>query len=244
VGTSAPYDAPSSWSDLKGNITRAARAEIVAGPRAKSLIRSLIAHNGGRNEMARGGRQGARGSAGSAAPARAVASRLGAFIADVGSLGFAEAAARLGLGDLSGKTVSEILLGLLDKLGGDSSTIDDADARQALSDLQEELFAEAADAEELEVILLNAVQSLETILERFFGYYIFEQFSRISFERLVQRVGDLKATSFLGQIREFIQSALANRAAETNLSKVDWAGAEGAAIVSQILDQTLEVFGA
>jgi hypothetical protein len=244
VGTSAPYDAPSSWSDLKGNITRAARAEIVGGARARSLIRSLIVHNGGRNEMARGGRQGASGSAGSAAPARNVASRLGAFIADVGSLGFAEAAARLGLGDLSGKTVSEILLGLLDKLGGDSSTIDDADARQALSDLQEELFAEAADAEELEIILLNAAQSLETILERFFGYYIFEQFSRVSFERLVQRVGDLKATSFLSQIREFIQSALANRAAEKNLSKVDWAGAEGAAIVSQILDQTLEVFGA
>jgi hypothetical protein len=244
MGTSAPYDAPSSWSDLKGSITRAARAEVVRPHRARTLIRSLVEHNGGRNEMARGGRQSASGSAGSSAPARDVAARLGAFIADVGSLGFAEAAARLGLGDLSGKTISEILLGLLDRLGGDSSTIDEADARQALSDLQEELFAEAADVEELEAILLDAARNLENMLERFFGYYIFEQFSRVSFERLVQRVGDLKATSFLTQIREFIQSALANRATEKNLSKVDWAGAEGAAIVSQILDQTLEVFGA
>lgn len=244
MGTSAPYDAPSSWSDLKGNITRAAKAEIVTGPRAKSLIRSLIAHNGGRNEMARGSRLGASGSAGSAAPARDVASRLGAFVADVRSLGFAQAAAKLGLGDLSGKPVSEILLGLLDRLGGNSSTIDEADARQALSDLQEELFVEATDAEEFEAILLDAAQNLENLLERFFGYYIFEQFSRVSFERLVQRVGDLKATSFLTQIREFVQSALANRATEKNLSSVDWAGPEGAAIVSQILDQTLEVFGA
>ena len=96
-----------------------------------------------------------------------------------------------------GKPVSEVLLGLLDRLGGNSSTIDEADARQALSDLQEELFAEATDAEKIEAVLLDAAQNLENLLERFFGYYIFEQFSRVSFERLVQRVGDLKATSFL-----------------------------------------------
>jgi hypothetical protein len=173
-----------------------------------------------------------------------VAARLGAFIADVGSIGFAEAAAKLGLSELSGKTVSEILLVLLDRLGGNSSTIDEADARQALSDLQQDLFAEATDTKDLETILLSAAHNLEIILETFFGYYIFEQFSRICFERLVQRVGALKATGFLNQIREFIQSALANRAADKALSKVNWAGADGAAIVSQILDQTLEVFGA
>ena len=111
MGTSGPYDAPSSWSDLKGSITRAARTEILDGPRARSLIRSLIEHNGGRNEMAKGSRQRASGSAGSSAPARDVASRLGAFVADVRSLGFAKAVAKLGLGDLSGKPVSEILLG-------------------------------------------------------------------------------------------------------------------------------------
>jgi hypothetical protein len=244
VGTSKPYDAPPSWSDLKGSVTRAAKAETVTAHRARALIQGLVAHNGGRNEIARGGRQSASGSAGSAAPARDVASRFGAFIADVRSVGLAEAAAKLGLADLSGKPVTEILLGLLDRIGGDSSTIDDADARQALSDLQEELFAEAVDADELEAMLLDAAQNLESILERFFGYYIFEHFSRVFFERLVQRVGDSKASSFLNQIREFIQSALTNRAAEKDLSSVDWAGPEGAEIVSQILEQTLEVFGA
>lgn len=194
--------------------------------------------------MARGGHQSASGSAGSAAPARNVAARFGSFVSDVRSLGFAEAAAKLGLSDLSGRTVSEILLSLHDRIGGDSSTIDEADARQALSDLQQELFKEAENVEDLEAILLDASQNLENILERFFGFYIFEQFSRISFERLVQRVGDQKAMSFLKQIKEFIQSALANRATDKKLSKIDWSGSEGADLVSQILDQTLEVFGA
>jgi hypothetical protein len=244
VGTSAPYDAPPTWSDLKANVTRAARAEVVTSERARSLIRSLVAHNGGRNEMARGGREGASGSAGSAAPARDIASRFGAFVADVRSSGLEKAAANLGLGSLSGKSTSEILLALLDRLGGASSTIDESDARQALSDLPEELFAEAIDAEQLEGILFDVAEDFESILERFFGYYIFEQFSRVFYERLVQRVGDQKALSFLKQIREFIQSALANRTTNKDISSIDWSGSEGAELVSQILGQTLEVFGA
>ena len=85
--------------------------------------------------------------------------------------------------------------------------------------------------------------SLENLLERFFGYYIFEQFSRVFYERLVQRVGAQQAISFLGQIREFIQSSLAGRAMERDLSSIDWGGAEGSTIVSEICSQTLEVFG-
>jgi hypothetical protein len=81
-------------------------------------------------------------------------------------------------------------------------------------------------------------------LERFFGHYIFEQFSRVFYERLVQRVGAQQAMAFLGQIREFIQSALANRATERDLSGIDWGGPQGANVISEICSQTLEVFGA
>ena len=194
--------------------------------------------------MARGGRQGAAGGAGSAAPARAVAGRIANFIADVQQFGFTEATKRAGLGDLSGKPVSEVLNALLDRLGGESSSIDDADARQSLSDLQEELLSEAQTVEEIEAILSSGDLNVEGLLERFFGHYIFEQFSRVFYERLVQRVGAQQAVSFLGQIKQFIQSSLAGRALERDLSMVDWGGTEGANIVSEICSQTLEVFGA
>jgi hypothetical protein len=244
MGTSAPYDAPPNWGELKAEVTRIARDPNIPAARLRRLVQNVVHANGGRTEMARGGRQGASGGAGSAAPARAVAGRLANFIADVQQLGFAEAVKRAGLGDLSGKPVREVLNALLDRLGGESSSLDDADARQALSDLQEELLAAAQTVEEVEAILANEALNIESLLEKFFGFYIFEQFSRVFYERLVQRVGAQQANSFLGQIRDFIQSSLAGRALERDLSKVDWGGSEGANIVSEICSQTLEVFGA
>lgn len=244
MGTSAPYDAPPNWGDLKSEVTRIARDANIPADRLRRLVQNVVHANGGRTEMARGGRQGAAGGAGSAAPARAVAGRVANFIADVQQFGFAEAAKRAGLGDLSGKPVSEVLNALLDRLGGDSSSIDDADARQALSDLQDELLSEAQTVEEIEAILSSEDLNVEGLLERFFGHYIFEQFSRVFYERLVQRVGAQQALSFLGQIKQFMQSSLAGRALERDLSKVDWGGTEGANIVSEICSQTLEVFGA
>jgi hypothetical protein len=244
MGTSAPYDAPPSWAGLKNEVTRAARREKLDGPKIRHIIQRVIHENGGKNAISRGGRQAPRGAAGSAAPARDVAARLGNFIADVQSFGLNEAAKRSGLGDLSGKSVGEILLTVLDRIGGPASTIDEADARQALSDLQDELLAEATNVEEVEAILAEAGKNLENILERFFGHYVFEQFSRIFYERLVQRVGASEAASFISQIKEFISSSLASRATTRDLSKVDWAGKEGSSMVSDICAQTLEVFGA
>ncbi|WP_446743519.1 hypothetical protein [Silvibacterium acidisoli] len=244
MGTSAPYDAPPNWGELKSEVTRLAHEANLTAPQLRRLIQGVVRGNGGRTEMASGGRQGAAGSAGSAAPARDVASRFASFIADVRQNGFAAAAERAGLGDLTGKSVGDILNTLLDRLGGNASSIDDADARQALSDLQQELLADAQTFEEVQEILSSDTLDLENLLERFFGHYIFEQFSRVFYERLVQRVGAQQAVAFLGQIREFIQSALANRAAERDLSGIDWGGPQGANVISEICSQTLEVFGA
>lgn len=243
MGTSAPYDAPPSWAGLKNEVTRAAHQGPLQAHKIRHIVQRLVHENGGKNAIARGGRRAPGGAAGSAAPARDVAARLGNFISDVQTKGLNEAAQRLGLGDLRNRPVGEILLAVLDRVGGPASSIDEADARQALSDLQDELLSEAQSVEEVESILIEAGQNLENILERFFGHYIFEQFSRIFYERLVQRVGASAAASFINQIKEFIYSSLANRASTKDLSKVDWAGAEGASIVSDICAQTLEVFG-
>src|ERR1700694_1799059 len=88
---------------------------------------------------------------------------LANFIADVRQNGFAAAAERAGLGDLSGKSAGDILNTLLDRLGGNASSIDDADARQALSDLQQELLADAQTFEEVQEILSSDTLDLENL---------------------------------------------------------------------------------
>lgn len=239
MGTSTSYSAPPSWGDLKGDVTRAAGEEIVTRNKASQLLQSFIGHNGGARAMA--GHQG--GTVASGRAARGVASRLSGFIADVGRFGLEVALQNAGWADLAGRTVQEILYSLLDRLGGEASTIDDVDARMALSRLQDMYFAEAATVEELEQLLSTQVVRLDGFLQDFFGFYLYEVFCRVFFERLVQRVGETKAHSFLNEIGDFINSTLANRAAHHNIIGIDWGSTEGQAMVSEIMETTLHVFG-
>jgi len=133
MGTSTGYDAPPSWGPLKGDVTRTAGAGSLTPDKAGQLLSDFLRHNGGADRMARGG--GGGGTVGGGGAARAVASRLGAFISTVGSAGLAEALRQIGLSDLAGRPVGEILNAILDRVGGASSTIDEVDARAALSRL-------------------------------------------------------------------------------------------------------------
>lgn len=237
MGTSTSYSAPPSWGSLKGEVTRAAAAGSLAPAQAAELIRHYVRENGGSSAIARGG-----GVVGKGRTAQAVAGRLGGFISDVAAFGLNEALRRAGLPELIGRPLSEILAGLLDKIGGPANTIDDVDARNALARLQDKLLADAEDPDEVEQILSAQASELEAVLIEFFSFYLFEQFCRVFFERLMQRVGELKAQSFLNDIESFIRSVLLNRTSGRNLSGIDWAGPEGQALVADIMEATLKVF--
>jgi hypothetical protein len=175
--------------------------------------------------------------------AQGIARRLGGFISDVGRIGLQEALRKAGWEDLVGRPVQEILSALLDRLGGDASTIDDVDARMALSRLQDEYFGDVQTGAELDERLMRQVDHLEVILQDFFGFYLFEVFCRVFFERLVQRVGEARAHSFLDQIADFINSTLANRTTGRDIGRIDWTGPEGEAITADIMEATMTVFG-
>lgn len=242
MGTSAAYSAPPSWGDLKTDVTRGAGAGSLGPDKARELVQSFIDHNGGATAISRGvGRRG--GSVAKGKSARAAAARLGGFIADAGRVGLEQALRDAGWDDLVGRPVEQILSALLDRLGGDATTIDDVDARMALARFQEKYFADATSVQELEDKLTEQAPNLDAILLEYFGFYLYEVFCRVFFERLVQRVGETRANSFLGQIGDFISSALANATARQQVSKIDWAGEEGSRITSDIMEATLNVFG-
>jgi hypothetical protein len=121
--------------------------------------------------MSRGGPSSPSGTVGSGRAAREIAIRIGGFVADVEQRGLAQALERIGLGELLGRPLNEVLAGLLDRLGGAAATIDDVDARTALSQVQEELLGQAQTADEVEQILSAQVANLGALLESFFGRY-------------------------------------------------------------------------
>ncbi len=69
------------------------------------------------------------------------------------------------------------------------------------------------------------------------------RYSAEFFERLVQRVGDTRAYSFLNEISDFIKSTLINRTTERDIGQIDWTGREGETMVADIMEMTLRVFG-
>jgi hypothetical protein len=240
MGTSTGYSAPPSWGPLKNEVTRAATAGSLTPATARHVLQHFIRENGGAAQVARGG----GGVVGKGRTAQAVAGRLGGFISDVGRFGLTEALTRSGLADLIGRPISEILNGLVDKLGGPASTIDEVDARNALARLNEKILGEAENAEDVERILAGQAAHLEPVLQDFFGFYLFELFCRVFFERLVQRIGEFKAQSFLDDIEHFLDSTLLNRTTGRDLSGINWGGPEGQAIVADIMENTLTVFEA
>lgn len=239
MGTSTDYTAPASWGSLKREVTTAASDGGASPQTARRIIQRFIAANGGSARMSRG--RGSGGTIGGSA-ARAVAQRLGGFVGAVGEVGLAEALRREGLTDLVGRPVREILAALLNRLGGPASTIDDVDARTALARLQEELLKDAQTPDDIDQILKEYALDLDVILRDYFGLYLFEQFCRVFFERLVQKKGERRALAFLDDIKEFIKATLANRMGARGIANVSWAGPEGTKLCEEIMQATLEVF--
>lgn len=255
MGTSASYSAPPSWGTLKAAVTSHATTGQTAPHKVAELVKSFVAHNGGATGISRGGVRGdgdggggggggGRGRSGVAkgSNAKATAARLGGFLADVGRVGLTAALEVAGWGDLVGKPVKEVCRALLDRLGGESSTIDDVDARIALSALEKEYFDKAETPEELEQLMQAQVADIEHFLQEYFCLYLYEVFCRVFFERLVQRTNEARAYAVLGQIKDFIEQKLADMSTGRDLSKVDWMRSEGQALVTEVMESTLRVF--
>ena len=176
--------------------------------------------------------------------AQSTGQRLGEFISSVGQQGLEEAARQAGLPDLTGMSANEICLTLLDHLGGSANTVDEVDARNALSATLDEMLEDAETYQDVDELLegLTGPEALEDLLHKFFSNYLFEQFNRTFYERLVERVGSVQADSFMQGIHEYIRSSIEARAQERDLSSVNWAGPEGEAIAEEILTETFDIY--
>ncbi len=240
MGTSKGYDAPTTpqWGDLKGKVSRLAKKGPLGIDNSKQLVERFIRANGGSQGVARNGGMGAKS-------AQAIAKNLGFFLSLVNRIGFDEALKQAGLEHLKDRTTSDIVLSLIDYFGEDASTIDQVDARNALSQLMDELFEEAEGMDDIGQVLEGSANpdKLTEILKKFFGYYVYQQFCRSFYERLASKVGNTQAESFLNDILDYIKSEITVLALDRDITQVDWNGQEGEEICAQVLEKTLDVFG-
>lgn len=239
MGTSTSYDAPPSWGPLKSLVTRLAGADPLPHQRVADLLSGYVTQSGGAGAGSRGG-----GSLGRTGAAQHAARSLGNFVSIASRVGLDEALRQTGLGELVGRPITEIVLGLVDHCGGPGSAIDEVDARSAMSRLLHEMLDKADDAAAVDAVLKEIGEGprLAVLLEQFFGYCLYEEFCRVFFERLVKRHGEGRARSFLSQILQFIRSALAHHVLGLDPAGIDWFGNDGRQIADTIMQQTLHVF--
>ena len=173
--------------------------------------------------------------------ARNVAHNIRGFFSSVANSGFREAFERAGLGPLEGKSVREIGYSLLNYLGGPSSTLDQVDARRALTDLMREILRDVHSPEDVEEAMEKISQgtSFANMILNFFGHYIYAQFISSFYERVTAR---RSGTKIFGKIRNFIRAALKFEVRHQDVSKIDWSGDQGRQIVDNIFQKTLGVF--
>lgn len=258
MGTSSGYQMPSggAWTPLKNDasdfISHAGSGSVgperlvqsyltaIGGPRGIEMGQSLRTGGSGGG----GGTSGPSSSRSSAAAAR-VARKLGGFYSRVGSVGLNAALQEYGLAHLVGKSAVEIATGMLEALVGPASTIDDAAARRALSDLNKEWLREARTPEDVERALTGELDAvgLDGLLSRFFGFYVYQRFCRDFYERWVKVAGSGATTSAFRTVQNYIESALRTKLAKRDIKNVDWAGPQGGQIISQVLVDTCAVFG-
>lgn len=241
MGTSTGYNAPTSpqWRQVKTEVTQSARVGSPSNNTARKILRDYISANGGARQMSRGG-----GVAGGSRAASSAARKFAGFVSSVSANGLQEALREIGLESLEGKPVEDIVYALTDYLGGSASTIDDADLRSAILDLNKELLEEAESFEDVEDVMKNLAEgdNLNQLLVKLFGYYLYQQFCRVFYERLVTRVGESKADQFIGGIKNYVLTALQHETSGREISRIDWNGEEGLAIAEKILEETLDIY--
>lgn len=241
MGTSTNYNASTSpqWKKLKGKVTRLTGQGPPSSTSIKEILRDFVNVNYGSLQETSSSRTTARRQV-----AQNVARKIGGFFSEVADVGFRRAFEDADLGSLEGKTLSEIAHLLLDYFGGPSNTLDEVDARMALCDLMDEILNDADSPEDVEEVMETRAhgEALDNLIRRFFGYYIYEQFCKDFYGKLVANIGNEQAEESVDEIRDYICDALKDATGNQNVSQINWDSNRGQQVIEEILQETLEVF--
>jgi len=249
MGTSTGYGMPTGggWKPLKNAATSFVKDGGQGSVTPKNLLGTYLLANGGAQAMAQGrggtsGRSSGRYRIGSSA--KKTGTKFGGFLSGVATKGLDATLQDAGLAHLIGKTATEVCAGLLEAFTPAANTLDDHATRSALSNVLTDLFNPDASYEDIELLLNQAIgdKGLMTIMGNFFGYYLYELFCRDFYEVWQKKVGAEQAKRSLCQVKECIFAEVESKLVQKDIQSFDWSGPEGASLVEQIMQDTLEIF--
>lgn len=204
----------------------------------KSVFDRLIKIGGGSKSVCSGqskkiGRAGLKSSR-----------KLISFISDVQRNGWDETLKIIGIGNVNGKTVEEVLDHLKVYCGDSSVGMDEIAANNAMCEVLKELGEEAGgDYDDFKSLIEGYTEEnkLSELMTRYFGYYIFEYLSERLEEKISQTKGvDVSAETFR-QIKEYIMGRVDRINKSKPVSKIDWHGVEGKKEIEKIFESVIKI---
>jgi hypothetical protein len=177
---------------------------------------------------------GAAGATRSARAGIAGAANFAGLLAGIARNGLTPTLREAGLGDLVGRDRFDVVQALIDLVAGAGSDLEEQAAREAALDVIDELFADAADYDELAALTLDA-DGLVRALEAFLAYYIYNRLRQQIDERLTRHADPARAEQLDGDLRQLIRAQVRIRLREVDPLTVDWSDSEGRVIIESAL---------
>ncbi|MBB5620958.1 hypothetical protein HDE69_002011 [Pedobacter cryoconitis] len=244
MGTSKSYSASikgqPQWGNLSGAVTSSCDGNVVASSTLGNIISKYVSVIGGSGRAGRGasrigGRAGLR-------TAKNIGAFLGAFSSSGGNI--SEAFTQVGLPGLENLPLNEVVDRLLEHCTGPSSTLDDVAAKAASQMILEELVGDAETIEQWQDYLKESLDSetLEEVIERYFGYYIFEHLSIMFYEKLIVDKGKSECEGLFRQIKDYIFEKIKNMNKTNPLKNINWSSEDADRLVKNIQEDVLKVF--
>jgi len=185
MGTSKSYDSP-KWPGVNDQVGDAVsdgmptteKVTSAVGAFAGAYKQFINTGTTGRGGSVTGGSSstgrtvGGRGGGGGATArtrAATTGARLGHFLSSAASSGLSNAAQQLGLRELEGRTLEEVLDAVLDRLCEDGGLLDDSALTEAMARTLDELSEDAQTVEEFDELLTSGVENLEEYLQIYFA---------------------------------------------------------------------------
>lgn len=244
MGTSKSYSASikgqPQWGNLSGAVTSSCDGNTVTSSTLGNIISKYVSVIGG---SARAGRGNSKiGGRAGIKTAKNIGSFLGAFSSTGGNI--IEALKKVGLSGLEYLPLNEVIDRLLEHCTGPSSTLDDVAAKAASQKILEDLVGDAKTTEEWQDYLTTTLnkQSLEEVIERYFGYYIFEHLSIMFYEKLVVEKGKTECEGLFKQIKDYIFEKTKNMNKTNPLKNIDWSGEDADRLIKNIQEDVLKIF--
>jgi hypothetical protein len=244
MGTSKSYSASikgqPQWGNLSGAVTSNCDGGRITTSNLGNILSRYVSVIGGSGGAGRGnskiaGRAGIR-------TARNISRFLGGFSSSGGNVDFA--LEQLGLTGLRGLPLNDVIDRLLEYCTGPSSTLDDVAAKAASQKILEELVSDAGTIEEWQEQLKETLEkeTLEDIIERYFGYYILEHLSVMFYEKLIVEKGKTDCDNLFRQIKDYLFEKIKNMNKTNPLNNINWAGADADRLIRNIQEDVLKVF--